>query len=129
MDILEYELLPTSDRRRNILVTHGLGGIGKTQLAIEFARNRREDFSSIFWINGKSQDSLMESFTGILRVVSKTRKSAADDDQQRLSAETIKEEVLHWLELQGDEKWLLIFNNCDSVEDDSSKLSRSCIYC
>jgi Cdc6-like AAA superfamily ATPase len=119
MDFLERELFPLGSvrRRKKILVIHGLGGIGKTQLAIEFARNHREKFSSIFWINGKSHDSLIESFNQILQKISKARDSVFDDSQL-LSVENIREEVLHWLELQGNDKWLLIFDNCDSDKDD-----------
>jgi ATP/maltotriose-dependent transcriptional regulator MalT len=105
MDFLEQELFPliSPGKRKKILVIHGLGGIGKTQLAIEFARNHREDFSSIFWMNAKSNDSLIESFTKALREIAKTRDSTFDDSQQ-LSGENIKDEVLQWLELQGNDK-------------------------
>ncbi len=41
-------MLPSSAgrTRRKICVLHGLGGIGKTQLAIEFPRTHRQNYSS-----------------------------------------------------------------------------------
>ena len=36
-----------SDRRK-VVILHGLGGIGKTQLAVEFARKYHNVFSSVF---------------------------------------------------------------------------------
>jgi hypothetical protein len=68
-------------------------------------------------MNAKSNDSLIESFTKALREIAKTRDSTFDDSQQ-LSGENIKDEVLQWLELQGNDKWLLVFDNCDSDKDD-----------
>jgi hypothetical protein len=39
MTALEERLLPGASPRRKVFVLYGLGGIGKTQLAIKFARD------------------------------------------------------------------------------------------
>lgn len=49
-----------SDRRK-ICVVHGLGGIGKTQLAIEYARLHKASYTSFFWLDGKTEESLIQS--------------------------------------------------------------------
>jgi hypothetical protein len=41
---------PGSERTRAALL-HGLGGVGKTAVAIEYAYSRRDDFDAIFWIH------------------------------------------------------------------------------
>jgi hypothetical protein len=54
-------LLQNPTDRRKLLFLHGLGGIGKTQLAIEFARRHAAGFSSVFWLDGRTEDTLKQS--------------------------------------------------------------------
>lgn len=65
------EMLKSSSRKlcwddfafgRKVAVVHGLGGIGKTQLVVEFARKHEGRFSAIFWLDGSSEASLKQSF-------------------------------------------------------------------
>lgn len=45
---LEHALLPQKRRcQQKVFILHGLGGIGKTQLAVEFARQHLLQFSSV----------------------------------------------------------------------------------
>jgi hypothetical protein len=48
---------------QKIHVLHGLGGMGKTQLAVEFARCHHRRFSSVFWLERRSEDTLKRSTT------------------------------------------------------------------
>jgi hypothetical protein len=48
-----------------VVVLHGLGGIGKTQLVIRFARTHKDDFTAIFWLNGKNEQLLTRSLASI----------------------------------------------------------------
>jgi GTPase SAR1 family protein len=54
---------------RACVVLYGLGGIGKTQLAIEYIRRHKEKYTAIFWLNANSQDSLKLSFRDVARQV------------------------------------------------------------
>jgi hypothetical protein len=47
LDSMEKQLMPGEvlDRRK-ICIIHGLGGIGKTQLAIEYARLHKDQYTS-----------------------------------------------------------------------------------
>jgi Mrp family chromosome partitioning ATPase len=66
MEALERVLLPRAPpNRRQILILHGMGGIGKTQLAVEFARKHETSYSSVFFIDADSKDSLLRSFLAI----------------------------------------------------------------
>ncbi|KAF2184976.1 FabD/lysophospholipase-like protein [Zopfia rhizophila CBS 207.26] len=60
---LEKALLPQRQyRRRKVFVLYGLSGMGKTQLAVKFVRRHHRKFSSVFWLNGRAEDSLKQSF-------------------------------------------------------------------
>ena len=61
---LRDNLVPESPPRRKVLVLHGLGGIGKTQLAIRFVRDCQDEFSSIFFLDGSSRASLLKATDG-----------------------------------------------------------------
>ena len=62
MTALEEQLLPSRQkRRRKVTIVSGLGGIGKTQLSIEFARQHQLRFSAVIWLDGRTEDRLKQS--------------------------------------------------------------------
>ncbi|KAK6362476.1 hypothetical protein LTR81_028133, partial [Elasticomyces elasticus] len=56
LDRIEGSLQPSSNdrKRRSIFVVCGLGGIGKTQLVVEYARKHQHSYSGVFWLDGAS---------------------------------------------------------------------------
>lgn len=118
MQKLEEVFLPreTCQTRRKIFVVHGLGGIGKTQLCVEFARKHRADFTSIFWLDGSSKDGLRQAFVDVA-----TRLPPAELPPNVLqtaegsepSTNAIVQAVLTWLSIPSNQRWLLIMDNVD----------------
>lgn len=103
-------------RRRNIVVAHGLGGIGKTQLAVEFARKHRNHFSAVFWLDGSSETSLKQSFVNIAQRI--PRGELMSDGALQLSHTTVEVDVAvrecqRWLSIPSNLYWLLIVDNVD----------------
>ena len=45
-----------------------LGGIGKTETAVEYAFRHREDFSAVFWIRAENRSELVSSFGEIAQI-------------------------------------------------------------
>ncbi len=88
----------------------GLGGIGKTQIAVEYAYRVREQgqYTHTFWINAASEEALMTSFTQLAELLPAI--SAQNETDQQKLVETIKQ----WLE-QCSERWFLIFDNADDL--------------
>jgi hypothetical protein len=58
-------LQPTDSQSRKVAIIHGLGGMGKTQLAIRFAQAHKDDFTAIFWLSGKDRGTLLQSLSSI----------------------------------------------------------------
>ena len=69
-----YQTLSEGEGRRAVTL-HGLGGIGKTQLAIAYSKDHRHDYSAIFWLNMKDEASVMQSYSRIANRVLKEHPS------------------------------------------------------
>jgi DNA polymerase III delta prime subunit len=111
LDHLWQYLQQTDSPRRKVAILHGLGGIGKTQLAIRFARDHRDDFTAIFWLSGKDRYALLQSLSFALnRLPGQGSKSEASNDAD---LERRARDMLRWLALDGNSRWLIILDNID----------------
>src|SRR5437868_4166206 len=82
----------------------GLGGIGKTQVGIEYAYRYGREYQSVFWVRAESQEALISDFSAIAALLRLTRGETKD--QQRAI-----EAVRRWLEALTH--WLLILDNVE----------------
>ena len=113
---MERNLLPERTQNgRKIHILYGLGGIGKTQLAIEYARRHCKNYNAIVWVNGNSRDTVLESLARFARRVgsSGVPYSSADTAQQAPDIMAEATSVLSWLALEKNRRWLIIFDNVD----------------
>ncbi len=85
----------------------GLGGIGKTQTAIEYAYRYVNDYAAIFWISAETSGSVAASFVAIADLLNLPEKQ--DKEQSRVMAA-----VTRWLTSHSD--WLVIFDNVEDLE-------------
>ncbi|HBP88130.1 MAG TPA: hypothetical protein DD706_10595 [Nitrospiraceae bacterium] len=84
----------------------GLGGIGKTQTAVEYAYRHKDDYYHILWVKAESKESLTSDFAQLATPLNLPEKQVKDQ-QEFVNA------VLRWLK-QHDE-WLLILDNADDL--------------
>jgi nucleoside phosphorylase len=111
LEQLWHHLQPENKESRKVAVLHGLGGIGKTQLAIRFAREHKEHFTAIFWLAGKSRETLLQSMSSVLsQLPGQSSNPAATNEGE---VEQNAKQVLRWLASPGNTRWLLIFDNID----------------
>jgi hypothetical protein len=114
---LEAELLPKpiSQSRRQVFVLHGFGGIGKTQLAVDFARKNQRKFSAIFWLNGSTNNQVQHDLARAAHRVSKEIPEAGILPPAVIEKNTdlVVTRFLKWLSEAGNNRWLLIFDNVD----------------
>lgn len=108
-------------RRRKIVIVHGLGGIGKTQLAVEFARNHYHQFSAVFWLDGSSEASLKQSFINMAQRLPHselTADGAAQSGEAAVEADVAVRECQWWLSTPSNPHWLLVIDNVDRDHHD-----------
>ncbi len=115
---MEQALLPRQNRdmHRKVFILHGLGGVGKTQLAIEFARKYQKTYSSIFWLNGASKDQVRQSLAEIAQWLPEGQISDSSRTIAQLSnkdLDIIIEKVQNWFSQPANNRWLLIYDNVD----------------
>ncbi|KMP02565.1 LOW QUALITY PROTEIN: hypothetical protein CIHG_10261 [Coccidioides immitis H538.4] len=114
---LERVLLPQrQNMRQKIFVLHGLGGIGKTQLAVEFTRRHRRKFSSVFWLDGSDKVSLKLSIARCARRIPASQISDASRTYSMNSTGNIDKvvrETMDWLAQPDNTEWLVVFDNVD----------------
>ena len=82
----------------------GLGGIGKTQTAVEYAYRHRDEYEAVLWIRGATEGDLAQGFGEIAQALG----LAADDPEQQLAA------VHRWMNQHTS--WLLVIDNADAPD-------------
>ncbi|KAE8326165.1 purine and uridine phosphorylase [Aspergillus sergii] len=87
---------------------YGLGGVGKTQIALELAYRMRDrdPECSIFWITCTSYESVEQAYMSIASKLGMTGVKPAE----------VKEKVKAYLSQESAGKWLLVFDNADDME-------------
>lgn len=68
----------------------GLGGIGKTQTAIEYVYRYASDYTAVFWISAETTESIFSSFVSLARLLDLP-------EQQEREQSRITTAVMRWL--------------------------------
>ena len=87
----------------------GLGGVGKTQTALEYAYRYRHAYRYVLWLTATDEATLLAD---VSQVVMQLHLPGADSQEQQQQIASL----LHWLVQQRD--WLLILDNADDLAVD-----------
>ncbi|KAK3326193.1 hypothetical protein B0H66DRAFT_600329 [Apodospora peruviana] len=110
----------------------GIGGMGKTQIALEYAHSRRSEFDAIMWVQADARTSISASFGTIAMALGLAGESESSDLAVSFSI------VMQWLSnpvkpavksgstftppSEGADNalveatWLIIFDNADTID-------------
>ena len=86
---------------------HGLGGIGKTHLAVEYIYRYGLSYSAVFWIAAENAETILGSLMAIADLLQLPERQEAD--QQKLVVA-----VQRWLNTHN--QWLLIWDNVEDLD-------------
>src|SRR6202165_2004229 len=84
----------------------GLGGIGKTQIAIEYAYRYAREYAAVLWVQADASELLVSEFAKLAQTLDLPDKE--EKDQWRIVSA-----VKRWL--QEHSGWLLILDNADEL--------------
>lgn len=85
----------------------GLGGIGKTQTALEYAHRYQQDYRAVFWTRAASREMLAADYGSLARLLELPESDAAE---QSKAVEAVKRWLLTHL------GWLLVLDNMDDLD-------------
>src|SRR5260370_22837483 len=85
----------------------GLGGIGKTQLAVEYAYRYHSEYRYVLWTYAESLEALNSSYAGLALLLDLPEKDVQEQEK-------IVQAVKRWLQQQRG--WLLIMDNADTPD-------------
>jgi hypothetical protein len=77
-------------------VIHGMGGVGKSEVALEYVYRSFNHFDAILWITAETQDQVNSGFLSI------AQNLGLVDSMANIDHDFCKETVLRWLQITGE---------------------------
>ena len=97
--------------RRNVVSLSGLGGMGKTQLSMRLIQRSGGEYSSVWWLNAKDENTLKAGLAALASEV--TTSSATSSLADAHEEERLVQQARQWLSDRGNDKWLMVYDNYD----------------
>jgi hypothetical protein len=109
MEQLRQAFAGSRNRRASTFVAlHGLGGVGKTRLGIEYGLQQEENYSALLLISARTPGLLKSNLAELVGpLILDLPEKEARDNEEKINA------ALNWLE--QNPRWFLILDNIDNA--------------
>jgi len=87
---------------------HGLGGVGKTQTAVEYAYRHAKEYDLVWWVRSETPEKLAADYALLAERLDLKEKSERD---QKIIVQAVSHALAH------STGWLLIFDNAEDPAD------------
>ncbi|EXK23881.1 hypothetical protein FOMG_19368 [Fusarium oxysporum f. sp. melonis 26406] len=109
-----------SDQVAHAVAISGLGGAGKTQLALRYVERHKLHYDPILWIDARSQEAIRSSFQRCaqdLNLLTETYSTVPN--MAALRDDPAVRVVLSWLQNRNhlQDEWLVILDNADDLNN------------
>ncbi|BBH19386.1 hypothetical protein Back11_07310 [Paenibacillus baekrokdamisoli] len=94
----------------------GLGGVGKTQLAMEYAYRYKDQYDVIWWLNSEDDNTLFSDYIRFAKQINKFPDLEVTNEQ-------LKDIAFEWL--SSHKGWLLIFDNLNEWSEVETYLPKN----
>jgi tetratricopeptide (TPR) repeat protein len=111
------EDLTDKEENKHVQAIYGLGGVGKTQTAVEYAHRFRERYAVVYWIRAEETASIWVDYANLARAIG---LDLAED----APLETVREKLRNHLARRSD--YLLIFDNASAPSTLQDFIPRPC---
>ncbi|KAL6912530.1 hypothetical protein FSST1_010290 [Fusarium sambucinum] len=108
LDKLKAHLIVSRQKRASFAIS-GLGGVGKTQIALKFTYDNLDRYPIVLWMQADNKQKLAESYAAAAK-----RLHIEPEDSQK-DADAISTVLKTWLS-ESDVEWLLVFDNADDLK-------------
>jgi tetratricopeptide (TPR) repeat protein len=103
-----HESLRSRDPAKRVQAVYGMGGVGKSHLALEYAHRYRNDYGIVWWVPAE------DPATASLHLARLANRLGIRTPGE-MNPEAVRE-ALH-RELNGRDDWLIVFDNATNPDD------------
>lgn len=110
VDMVRKTLDPVQGHEKlQVMSIHGLGGVGKSQIALHYANTSMKTYDVIAWIPSETQVKMTQALSKLAKKLGLPKGDDSEDDYQA----SLK--VKDWLNESG-RSFLLIFDNVEQID-------------
>ncbi|OQO00719.1 hypothetical protein B0A48_13210 [Cryoendolithus antarcticus] len=107
-----------------ICVLHGLGGVGKTLIALKYFHEHRSDYDAAFWLEAEQDWSLEASFTRIAEKLKLATRMSSESETSSALYNAV-EQGREWLQTT-ERRWILVFDNVEDFDEVARYMPGDC---
>lgn len=114
--LVELDVALNSESRAALIqAIHGLGGVGKTQIAVHYAYQHADEYRIVWWLRAEKRETLIADYA---RLAEELGLKTSEISSQEALAEIVRRT------LEQSTGWLLIFDNVRAPKDILSFIPR-----